>query len=120
VDRRRCTASLGLAAQQPLFSVYVHTPVGQLLPRTSLFSGCELRVRVNSTRGYAQHVLAEAEALLLWAALADAHNARFALVSDSSIPLHAPHVIWAQLMHEQRSRLDACVTPRRDTQRASR
>lgn len=73
-----------------LFSVYVHTTAGMLLPRDSLFAGCELPVRLNASQGYAQHVLAEAGALLLAAALSDPLNAKFVLVSDTSIPLYPP------------------------------
>jgi hypothetical protein len=40
----------------------------------------------------AQHVLAEAEVLLLRAALGDAANTKFVMVSDSSIPLYPPQV----------------------------
>jgi hypothetical protein len=78
--------------QQQLFSVYVHTPAGVLLPQDSVLSGCELATRLNTTNGYAQHVLAEAAALLLVAALADPLNAKFVLVSDTSIPLYPPQV----------------------------
>lgn len=81
--------------QQPqhnLFSVYVHTTAGALLPKDSLLSGCELPVRLNTTGGYAQHVLAEAAALLLTAALSDPLNAKFVLISDTSIPLYPPQV----------------------------
>uniref|UniRef100_A0A383VRB6 Uncharacterized protein n=1 Tax=Tetradesmus obliquus TaxID=3088 RepID=A0A383VRB6_TETOB len=99
-----------LIQQQQLFSVYVHTPHGQLLPAGSLFAGCELRWSVNTTRGYAQHVLAEAAVLLLRAALQDELNSHFVVLSDTSIPIYPPQVVWAQLMSEQRSRIDACAT----------
>jgi hypothetical protein len=79
-------------AQQQLFSVYVHSPDGMLLPSSSIFSGTELRVRLNTTQGYAQHVLAEAGVLLLRAALQDASNVQFVMVSDTSIPLYPPQV----------------------------
>jgi hypothetical protein len=79
-------------AQQQLFSVYVHSPDGVLLPSSSIFSGTELRVRLNTTQGYAQHVLAEAGVLLLRAALQDASNVHFVMVSDTSIPLYPPQV----------------------------
>ncbi|KAF6256320.1 core-2/I-branching enzyme-domain-containing protein [Scenedesmus sp. NREL 46B-D3] len=98
-----------LLAQQQLFSVYVHTPDGLLLPPGSIFSGSELRVSLNTTQGYAQHVLAEAAVLLLRAALQDESNVHFVMVSDTSIPLYPPQVVWAQMMSEQRSRLDACM-----------
>lgn len=100
VDEARCQAqlsnpsagSVATHSGHPLFSVYVHTPAGVLLPRSSILSGCELAVRLNTTRGYAQHVLAEAEALLLAAALSDPLNTKFVLVSDTSIPLYTPQV----------------------------
>jgi hypothetical protein len=79
-------------AQQQLFSVYVHSPDGMLLPPASIFSGAELRVRLNTTQGYAQHVLAEAAVLLLRAALQDESNVHFVMVSDTSIPLYPPQV----------------------------
>jgi hypothetical protein len=160
-------------AQQQLFSVYVHSPDGMLLPPASIFSGAELRVRLNTTQGYAQHVLAEAAVLLLRAALQDESNVHFVMVSDTSIPLYPPQVrpdagpecrkqthlsmqrrnnrqhlcrkancqydvlahhatmcmhhtalccllllllqvVWAQMMSEQRSRLDACTYRRKD------
>jgi hypothetical protein len=94
-DPARCLASVRSTADtlaHELFSVYVHTPAGVLLPRDSLFSGCELPVRLNTSRGYAQHVLAEAGAPLLAAALSDPLNTKFVLVSDSSIPLYPPQV----------------------------
>jgi hypothetical protein len=78
--------------QQQLFSVYVHTPHGELLPPGSLFAGCELRWRINTTNGYAQHVLAEAAVLLLRAALQDRLNTHFVVLSDSSIPIYPPQV----------------------------
>jgi len=111
VDQQRCLVSLAAPAatnnpstgpqrhgqqrqqqQQQLFSVYVHSPAGVLLPPDSVLSGCELAVRLNTTRGYAQHVLAEAAALLLHAALSDPLNTKFVLVSDTSIPLYPPQV----------------------------
>ncbi|WIA35554.1 hypothetical protein OEZ86_003979 [Tetradesmus obliquus] len=101
-------------AQQQLFSVYVHSPDGMLMPAGSIFSGSELRARLNTTQGYAQHVLAEAAVLLLRAALQDKSNVHFVMVSDTSIPLYPPQVVWAQMMSEQRSRLDACMYRRKD------
>jgi hypothetical protein len=90
-DRRRGPIHPVLAQQQ-LFSVYVHSPDGLLLPAGSMFSGSELRVRLNTTQGYAQHVLAEAGVLLLRAALQDASNMHFVMVSDTSVPLYPPQV----------------------------
>ena len=50
----------------------------------------------------------EAERSLLEAALADALNQRFVLLSDSCIPLYPPAFAYLQLMAEQRSRVNAC------------
>ena len=51
---------------------------------------------------------AEAERLLLAAALADAGNQRFVLVSETCIPLYPAPVVWAQLLGEPLSRMHAC------------
>ncbi len=52
----------------------------------------------------------QAELVLLTAALQDPLNVKFLLVSDSSLPLYPPQMLWAQLMAESTSRLDACTT----------
>lgn len=92
-----------------LFSVYVHTTDGMLLPRDSLFAGCELPVRLNTSQGYAQHVLADAGALLLAAALSDPLNAKFVLVSDTSIPLYPPQVDETLQQAERHQQLAAAL-----------
>lgn len=78
--------------KQHLFSVYVHTPPGLLLPQGSLFSGCELDKRSNTANAYAQYPLMDAALLLLQAALANKANTKFVLVGEASIPLYPPQV----------------------------
>lgn len=51
---------------------------------------------------------AEAERLLLAAALADASNQRFVLISETCIPLYPAPVVWAQLLSEPLARMHAC------------
>ena len=51
----------------------------------------------------------EAERRLLIAALEDAANQRFVLLSETCVPLFPPASVWLQLMHESRSRLNACA-----------
>lgn len=51
----------------------------------------------------------EAERRLLLAALEDAANQRFVLLSETCVPLFPPAAVWLQLMHESRSRLNACA-----------
>lgn len=50
--------------------------------------------------GFAQPTLVAAHRRLLRAALADASNTAFALVSESCIPLYHPALLWAQLLSE--------------------
>ena len=52
--------------------------------------------------------LLQAMRSLIAAALADPLNARFAIISEASIPTRKPQLIWAQLMWEERSRSNAC------------
>jgi hypothetical protein len=79
-------------SRQQLFSVYVHTSKGHTIPPSSIFYGREIPHRVNTTRGYAQHVLAVAMVRLLQGALKDPLNTKFVFMSDSSIPLYPPQV----------------------------
>ena len=51
---------------------------------------------------------------MLGAALEDPTNQRMVLLSESCVPLWAPTIVYQQLMHEQRSRINACVLPGRD------
>lgn len=44
---------------QHLFSVYVHTSVEYELPRRSIFHDFQVKDRVNTSRGYAQHALVQ-------------------------------------------------------------
>ena len=57
------------------------------------------------------HVQVAAEKLLLRAALEDTANARFVLLSETCVPLYPATVVWAQLVGEPRSRLNACAQP---------
>jgi len=66
------------------------------------------RLRAPARYSYENRAQAQAERLLLRAALADAGNQRFVLVSETCIPLYPGPVVWAQLAGEPRSRLHAC------------
>jgi len=95
-----------IIAQQSLFSVYVHTASNYSFPQDSIFAGQQIKDRVSVTWG--QWSVAEAEKRLYTAALKDGRNQRFILLSESCMPLYPPHVLWAQVMSEQRSRVRAC------------
>ena len=43
------------------------------------------------------------------AALEDPLNERFVLLSESCIPLYPAPMVWAQLLSEPRSRINACT-----------
>ena len=45
---------------------------------------------------------------LLGAALRDALNQKFILLSESGLPLYPPTTTYLQLMQEDKSRLDSC------------
>ena len=59
---------------------------------------------------WGSHDLVVAVRNLLAAALADAANQRFLLLSESGVPLYPPAAIHAQLLSEDRSRVNACAT----------
>ena len=58
------------------------------------------------TWGY--HSVTAAMRLLLAAAVADPANTRFQFLDETSIPLYPPHLVWAQFMHETKTRMSAC------------
>ena len=51
----------------------------------------------------------QAEVNLIEAALRDARNERFVLLSESCIPLYPALLVWAELLAEPRSRINACA-----------
>lgn len=59
----------------------------------------------------------QASRLLLTAALRTPANMRFMLLSDSSIPVVPAWLAWAQLMSEDKSRVDACQDTDMDSHR---
>lgn len=59
---------------------------------------------------YGEHSMVEAVRQLLRAGLEEYANSKFALLSDSCVPLYPPTVVYLQLMAEPRSRLNACPT----------
>jgi hypothetical protein len=57
------------------------------------------------------HSLTAAARALLKQSLQDALNQRFVLLSEWDVPLYPPTLVYAQLMHEQKSRIRACPVP---------
>ena len=53
----------------------------------------------------------DAERRLLQAALRDPLNQRFVLLSEACLPIYPPQLLWAQLMGEQKARVNACAAP---------
>jgi hypothetical protein len=78
-------------------------------PADSLFHGTDIAERVHVRWG--TFALVDATRALLRAALADRANARFALLSESGIPLYPPAALHQQLTAERRSRINACAVP---------
>ena len=58
--------------------------------------------------GFAQFVLVEAQVKLLEEALKDALNEKFVMLSETAIPIHRPEIVYLQLIHESKSRINAC------------
>lgn len=69
---------------------------------------------------WAAYSLVEAERRLLGAALADPATAWLVLLSDTTLPLYPPTLLWRQLMSERKSRINACWAPVRCGLRAQR
>ncbi|EFN57293.1 hypothetical protein CHLNCDRAFT_143889 [Chlorella variabilis] len=99
--------SPSVLAQQHLFSVYVHArPTLKDYPEGLVFQGRLIPDRIVAKWG--THALAAAAKRLVEAAVLDQRNERFVLVGDTTVPLYHPALMWQQLMHDARSRLDSC------------
>lgn len=58
---------------------------------------------------WGKHSMVDATRALLAAALADNANAKFVLLSESGVPLYSAATLYAQLMSEKKSRINACA-----------
>ncbi|KAK9819181.1 hypothetical protein WJX81_003273 [Elliptochloris bilobata] len=83
----------------------------------SIFHGTEIAERIEV--GWGSHDLVVAARHLLAAAMADPDNQRFVLLSESGVPLYPPAAVHAQLLSEERSRVNACGTGYTSPQRYS-
>ncbi|RLN23208.1 uncharacterized protein C2845_PM07G19740 [Panicum miliaceum] len=99
------------SGEEGRFSVYVHSAPGFQLDRTTTgspyFYGRQLARSVKVVWGEATMV--EAERLLFAAALQDPANQRFALLSDSCVPLYNFSYIYTYLMASPKSFVDSFV-----------
>lgn len=100
--------STAVLQQQHLFSVYVHArPTLKDYKEPSAFAGRLIPDRAIAKPG--THAIAAAAKKLVEVAALDQRNQWFVLVGDTTVPLYHPAMVWQQLMHEERSRLDACA-----------
>eukprot|EP00884_Botryococcus_braunii_P000016 jgi/Botrbrau1/10014/Bobra.0012s0101.1 len=107
VEIQTATGPEVLAAQY-LYNMYLHTPMDNAgFGEDSIFYGREIPTHI-FTR-WADHSMMEAVRLMVRAALAEPLNQRFVLLSETCLPLYPATVIYQQLMHEDRSRIDACA-----------
>ena len=97
-----------LLSEQDLFSVYVHAPEGYDYSKSNLFWGREISDPVNTTNGFGNFAVVEAELRLLSQALKDPRNQKFVLLSESCVPIHRPEIVYLQLMSERKSRINSC------------
>lgn len=94
-------------SRQWLFSAYVHRPPNAPpLPSRHTFAGHQIKGTAGATWGH--HSVVVASRALLTAALKEATNHKFQLLSGTTLPLWSPPVVYSRLMAESTSHLDAC------------
>ncbi|CAD7704087.1 unnamed protein product, partial [Ostreobium quekettii] len=109
------TGGEDVAQRQKLFTLYVNAPEGHHYHEGSVFHGRKIPNPVDTEGAYAEFILVEAQLRLLEEALLDPLNAKFVMLSDSTIPVHRPEIVYLQLIHEDKSRINACQA--KDTER---
>ncbi|CAD7696935.1 unnamed protein product [Ostreobium quekettii] len=100
-------------ASQSLFSIYVNAPLGYRYPTGSLFRGRRIRNPADTSYSFAQFALVEAQLRMMAEALEDPLNEKFVMLSESAIPLYRPEIVYLQLVHESKSRVNACKLGKR-------
>lgn len=90
--------------QQLLFSFYLHNSPDAKADE----HGAEYQLPDRITTLWGSIALVEAERRLLRAALHNPLNQFFALLSDTSIPLYPPLVVYQQLLERDMSSINAC------------
>lgn len=106
---QQVAASRHVVPGQRLFSAYLHAPPDYRPPVGSMFESLLVDDTVPVIWG--GYSVLEAERRLLISALRDPLNLRYALLSESCVPLQPPGVIWADAISEPRSRINACTLP---------
>lgn len=101
-------AGSGVLEQQHLFSVHIHTPPSHPGYRQdSTFHGREIAARTET--GWGKFGLTQALINLLAAGLQDPLNQQLLMLSEACVPLYPPAVVYNQIMHEEKSRINACA-----------
>ena len=101
------------ADYEDLYAVYSHPKRDFQFRAGSLFHGSEIANRTRVSWG--SITVAYAELLLLRAALADARNERFLLVSESCVPVHPFLCLWDFLFATEKSLVKTWKTTDRAT-----
>ncbi|XP_064999446.1 glycosyltransferase BC10-like isoform X1 [Musa acuminata AAA Group] len=96
-------------AEEEKYSIYIHSEPGFVFDRTTtrspFFFGRQLQNGIRVVWGEATMI--EAERLLLAVALKDPANQRFALISDSCVPLYNFSYIYSYMMSSSKSFVDS-------------
>ncbi len=93
--------------RQQLYTIYSHTPPDfQEYAPGSLLFGRRITQRIPSVR--ISHTLVTVERFLLREALQWSLNSRFVFLSESHLPLYPAAMVYMQVVHEPRARIDAC------------
>ncbi|XP_064982555.1 glycosyltransferase BC10-like isoform X2 [Musa acuminata AAA Group] len=101
-------------AEEDKYSIYVHSEPGFVFDRTTtrspFFFGRQIQDSIKVVWGEATMI--EAERLLFAAALKDPANRRFALISDSCVPLYNFSHIYNYVMSSSKSFVDSFLDKR--------
>ncbi|THU62260.1 hypothetical protein C4D60_Mb01t03260 [Musa balbisiana] len=105
----RSNLPLDFKAEEEKYSIYIHSEPGFVFDRTTtrspFFFGRQLQNGIRVVWGEATMI--EAERLLLAVALKDPANQRFALISDSCVPLYNFSFIYSYMMSSSKSFVDS-------------
>jgi hypothetical protein len=93
---------------QQLFNVYMHSAYPELVDCNSIFAKYQIRNRVYTKHGYCQFATMAGALALLQTALLNPENTHFMQLSDTSIPLYHPALVYVHFLSLSKPYVNAC------------
>jgi hypothetical protein len=105
---QKCKNAPSVIDDQQLFNVYMHSASPELVDCNSIFAKYQVSNRVYTKHGYCQFATMAGSLALLKTALSNPENTHFMQLSDTSIPLYHPALVYVHVLSLPKPFVNAC------------